>query len=241
MLHKTRGIVLRTTKYSESSLIAHIFTEKFGLQSYLIKGARKPKAKIRANQLLPLSLVDMVVYHKQTGGLQSIAELKVNPIFNTIPFEIIKNSIALFICDVIYHAVRIQQSDEQLFQYIHNAIEFLDIKEDYVVNFHLVFMLGLSRFLGFYPSLNYENDSNYFDLKNGVFLKQDPGHTMITRDTETSALKLLMKCSFDSLEQLNFSSSVRKKTLTNLISYFKCHLDNFGEMKSYLILEEVLS
>ena len=93
MLHKTRGIVLKTFNYSETSLIVHVLTEKFGTQSYLLKGVRKNKTKIKMSMLQPLHLLDMVVYHKPNGGLQSIAELKNDPILSEIPYNIIKTSL----------------------------------------------------------------------------------------------------------------------------------------------------
>ena len=96
MLHKTRGIVLKTTLYSESSVVAQIFTDKFGIQSYMINGVKKPKAKIRMNMLQPLHLVDMVVYHKPNSSIQRISELRPTPVFRTIPYDILKSTIMAF-------------------------------------------------------------------------------------------------------------------------------------------------
>ena len=102
MLHKTRGIVFKTTSYSENSVIVQVFTEKFGMQSYMVNGAKKPKAKISLNMLQSLSLLDMVVYYKNTGNVQRIKELKNSPVLQTIPYDIIKSSIALFLNEVLY-------------------------------------------------------------------------------------------------------------------------------------------
>ena len=126
MLHKTRGIVFKTTDYSESSVVVQIFTEKFGLQSYLINGVKKPKAKISRNMLQPLHLVDMVVYHKAAGNIQRIAELKNSPVLLSIPYDIIKSCIAMFLNEVLYKAVKQQTPDENIFDFIFNAIEWLD-------------------------------------------------------------------------------------------------------------------
>src|SRR3954463_15310211 len=123
MLHKTRGIVFKTTDYGETSVIVQVFTEKFGLQSYIINGARKPKAKITHNMLQPLHLLDMVVYHKNTGQVQRVAELKNSPVLQSIPYVMIKNCIALFLNEVLYKAVKQQSADENLFDFIFNAIE----------------------------------------------------------------------------------------------------------------------
>ena len=118
MLHKTRGIIFKTTDYSESSVIVQIFTEKFGMQSYLINGVKKPKAKIRQSSLQPLHLVEMVVYHKPAGNVQRISELRQAPVFHTIPYDVVKSSLVMFLDEVLYKSIRQQSSDQILFEYI---------------------------------------------------------------------------------------------------------------------------
>src|ERR1700761_5207708 len=151
MLHKTRGIVFKTTDYSESSVIVQVFTEKFGLQSYIVNGAKKPRAKISMNMLQPLHLLDMVVYHKNTGQVQRISELKNSPVLQSIPYDVIKSSIAIFLNEVLYKAVRQQSADESLFDFVFNAIEWLDHQHEGLSNYHLLFLVRLTRYLGFYP------------------------------------------------------------------------------------------
>src|SRR3954470_10795259 len=122
MLHKTRGIVFKTTDYGESSVIVQVFTEKFGLQSYLINGVKKPKAKISRNMLQPLHLLDMVVYHKSAGNVQRIYELKTSPVLLSIPYDVIKSSMAMFLNEVLYKAIKQQTADENLFDFVFSAI-----------------------------------------------------------------------------------------------------------------------
>ena len=97
MLQQTQGIVLKTFKYSETSLIVRIYTEKLGLQSYLINRVRHKKAKIKPALLQGLSVLDMVVYHRQNKNIQHIKELKLAYVFSAIPFDTVRSSIALFI------------------------------------------------------------------------------------------------------------------------------------------------
>src|SRR5882757_6416664 len=151
MLHKTRGIVFKTTDYGESSVVVQVFTEKFGLQSYMVNGAKKPKAKISCNMLQPLHLLDMVVYHKETGNVQRIKEVKNSPVLQTIPYDVIKSSLALFLNEVLYKAIKQQAADENLFGFIFNSIEWMDHQPEGIVNFHLFFLTRLTRYLGFYP------------------------------------------------------------------------------------------
>src|ERR1700748_1892988 len=126
MLHKTRGIVFKTTDYSETSVIVQVFTEKFGLQSYIINGVKKAKAKISRNMLQPLHLLDMVVYHKNAGNVQRISELKNSPVLQTIPYDVIKSSLAIFLNEMLYKSLRQQSADENLFGFIFSAVEWLD-------------------------------------------------------------------------------------------------------------------
>src|SRR3984885_13188333 len=147
MLHKTRGIVFKTTDYGESSVKVQIFKEKFGFQSYLINAVKKPKAKISMNMLQPLHLLDMVVYHKNTGQVQRIAELKNSPSLQTIPYDVIKSCLAIFLNEVLYKAIRQQSADEYLFDFLFNAIEWLDHQHEGLANFHLLFLVRLSKYL----------------------------------------------------------------------------------------------
>src|ERR1700712_3525521 len=135
MLYKTRGIVLKATDYGESSVIVQLFTEKFGLQSYIINGAKKPKAKIGRNMLQPLHLLDLVVYHKNTGSVQRISELKNSPVLLTVPYDVIKSCVAIFLNEVLYKAVKQQSPDENLFSFIFSGIEWLDHQTESVATF----------------------------------------------------------------------------------------------------------
>jgi DNA repair protein RecO (recombination protein O) len=193
MLHKTRGIVFKTTDYGESSIIVQVFTEKFGLQSYIVNGARKPKAKISRNMLQPLHLLDMVVYHKNTGNVQRIKELKNSPLLQTIPYDIIKSSLAIFLNEVLYKAVRQQSPDENLFGFVFSAIEWLDHQAEGLANFHLLVLIQLTRYLGFYPDRYLAADADYFDLKNGVFCRYKPDSILYLSPPHTQNFTALLQ------------------------------------------------
>lgn len=241
MLHKTRGVVLKTIDYSESSVVAQIFTEKLGLQSYLINGVKKPKSKIKLNMLQPLHLLDMIVYHKATGSLQRISELRNQPVLQSIPYDIVKSSIALFINEVLYKSLKHHYEDEPLFTFIYNAVELLDKSHEGLANFHLYFMLRLTKHLGFYPDRSVENDGNFFDLKEGGYSKHQPPHLYIIDQSGIHDFKNLMNSSFENLTNLSITQASRKQLLSKILDYYRLHVENFGDVKSHLILEEVLS
>lgn len=241
MLHKTRGIVFKTTSYSENSVIVQVFTEKFGMQSYMVNGAKKPKAKISLNILQSLSLLDMVVYHKNTGNVQRIKELKNSPPLQTIPYDIIKSSIALFLNEVLYKAVKQQGADESLFDFVFSAIEWLDNQTEGLANFHLLFLVRLTRFLGFYPDRYLAGEADYFDMKNGVFCNYKPDTTLYLSPPHTHNFAGLLQYNFENLSQLKLSNDERRYLIHKLLDYYSLHIESFGNVRSHDILEEVLS
>ncbi len=202
MLHKTRGIVFKTTDYGESSVIVQVFTEKFGLQSYMVNGARKPKAKIARNMLQPLHLLDMVVYHKSTGNVQRVKELKNAPQLQTIPYDVVKSSLAIFLNEVLYKAVKQQAADDSAFGFVFSAIEWLDHQTEGIANFHLLFLLQLTRYLGFYPDRYLAGEADYFDLKNGVFCRCKPDSVLYLSPPYTQKFAALLQSSFENMPQL---------------------------------------
>jgi|SRR6185503_6226862 len=240
MLHKTRGIVFKTTDYGDNSIVVQIFTEKFGLQSYIVNGAKKPKAKINRNMFQPLHLLDLVVYHKNTGSVQRIKEVKSVPVLQTIPYDVIKSSLAIFLNEVLYKAVKQQSADEHLFGFVYHAIEWLDNQTAGLANFHLFLLVRLTRYLGFYPDVKLSANAAFFDLKNGVFCNHKPDTVLYLSPPHTQNFAMLLSSTFENLEQLKFSADERRFLLGKLLDYYALHVEGFGNIRSHGVLEEVL-
>lgn len=241
MLHKTRGIVLKTTMYSESSVIVQVFTEKFGIQSYLINGVKKPKAKIPMNVLQPLHLLDMVVYHKVNTQLQRVSEVRPSPVFKSIPYDVIKNTIVQFLNEVLYKSIRQQGADDALFSFIYNAISWFDETEKPSVNFHLAFLLKLSRFLGFAPHEQTRKDQKYFDLQEGEFTSLMPIHPYYIEKIDADFFLLLFSTSFEKIFEIKIDNTARRFLLDKILIYYTLHTASFGQIKSHQVLEDILS
>ncbi|MCD0487750.1 DNA repair protein RecO [Pedobacter sp. MC2016-14] len=241
MLHKTRGIVLKTTLYGESSVVVQIFTEKFGIQSYMINGVKKPRAKIRMNMLQPLHLVDMIVYHKANSSIQRVSELRPSPVFKSIPYDIIKSTIVMFLNEVLYKSIRQQHTDENIFDFIFNAICWFDECGETTVSFHLAFLLKLSRFLGFAPNTESKSDQNYFDLQEGEFKSRIPVHPHYIEKTEAALFISLFSTPFEKIFEIKMSNRNRREILDKILIFYTLHTASFGEIKSHQILEDVLS
>jgi len=240
MLHKTRGIVFKTTDYGESSVVVQVFTEKFGLQSYIVNGAKKPKAKIARNMLQPLHLLDMVVYHKETGNVQRIKEVKNSPALQSIPYDVIKSSLAMFLNEILYKAVKQQSADENMFDFVFSAIEWLDHQIDGIANFHLLFLIRLTRYLGFYPDRYLAGEADYFDLKNGIFSRFKPDSVLYLSPPHTQNFTMLLQGTFENIAGIKLSNDERRYLINKLLDYYALHIEGFGNIKSQGVLEEVL-
>ncbi|GAB3933528.1 DNA repair protein RecO [Mucilaginibacter myungsuensis] len=240
MLHKTRGIVLKVTDYGENSVIVQVYTENFGLRSYIVNGAKKPKAKIHRNMLQPLHLLDMVVYHKDNGSVQRISELKNAPLLQTIPYDIIKSSLVLFLNEVLYKSIKQQTADEHLFHFIFHSIELLDQQTGNVANFHLIFLLRLSRYLGFFPDRDRPNGADYFDMKDGIFTKYKPESWQYLSPPHTDNFYRLLRSTFEQMDGIELKNDERRYLLNKLLEYYALHVENFGNIRSHEVLEEVL-
>lgn len=257
MLHKTRGIVLKTTRYQNSSVIAQIFTERFGLQPYIIHGVRKPRGSVSLNILQPLHLLEMVVYHKTTASIQRVKEIRNHPVYLSVPLDVIKSTITLFLCEVLYKLIRQQPGeDPPLFEYIFSSMAWLDHHNGNVADFHLVFLMGLTRHLGFYPDIRKADDnirpaedgtllpnheSDYFDLMNGQYTATGPDHSWYLSPPLAVGWRRLAETDYKRLSLLKFSREERKLLLDAMLEYYSLHLEGFGSIRSREVLQELFA
>ncbi len=241
MLEKTGGIVLHSLKYGETSVIVRTFTRELGLQSYLIPGVRKHRSRNKLSLFQPLNILEMVVYHKQREGLQRIKEIRCPRPFETIPYHISKTSIALFLAEMLSRSMKSPEPQPALYDFISKAIVMLDETQGKLGNFHLVFLLELSRFLGFQPSTNHDASHPYFNLPEGTF-QSTPGPESLCMNQEISRYFFsAIQSRLQTLDTLSIPSAFRKTLLQYVIDYYRHHLDGMPEIKSHQVLEMVLS
>jgi DNA repair protein RecO (recombination protein O) len=240
MLHKTRGVALHVTDYSETSVVVRIYTELFGAQSYLINNVRSTKAKVKANLLQPLTLLDLVVYHKPARDLQRVKEIKALPVLQHIPYDVGKSSISFFIAEILYKVLREEEANDELFDFLFHAIQLLDLQTLNYSVFHHTFLLQLTKYLGFFPHGAYSTATPIFNLSDGLFQSTAPIHPYYLTSTSAEKISLLLNASFEKAAQLGFPYELRKEMLQNILLYYKLHLHNFGELRSLAVLEEVM-
>ena len=238
MYHKTKGIVLHTIKYSETSVIAKIYTEKLGLVSYIIKGVRSAKSTSKAALLQPLTLLEMEVSHRENKQLQYIKEFRRDYVYRSIPFDTLKSTIAIFLLELITKSIREQEQNNEMFEFIYESLCVLDQSESLNPDFHLLFLVHFTRHLGFVPHANFSEKNPFFEMTEGVFIPQQSELNVMSR-SESKLLSDLIAANPFSPAPLKITRQERKQMMTNLIRYYQFHLENFS-LRSPEILEEIL-
>ena len=238
MLHKTKGIFFQKINYSESSLIAKIYTHKFGLQSYVLKGARKKKSQTQVNVLQHLALLDMEVYYRGSANLQKIKEFSISKHFKEIPYNVRKSAIAMFINEVLLKSIKEEEANASLFRFLENTILLLDVTREKVANFHLVFLLQLSRYLGFYPHNNFSEFTPYFDMSEGCFISSLK-HPQVMDESKSQWLSQLIKVPLENRNQIQIPHEQQTGIMEKILEYYTLHLPGFTKVKSMDVLRTV--
>jgi len=221
MLHKTRGIVFRYTKYGETSIITNIFTEHFGLQSYIVNGIRSKSSRNKIALFQPLTLLDLVIYHRENANILRIKEVKCAFPYVTLLADVRKSTLALFISEILNKSVKEQSHSQQVFDFIFDSLSTLDLLTEGYENFHLIFLIKLSRFLGF-----------------GANHPQEILNSQLLGAAEEDILQKLLLCDYQA--NLAINQVQRKNLLETLIRFYAIHVDHFGEVRSVQVLREVL-
>ncbi|TNE79294.1 MAG: DNA repair protein RecO [Bacteroidetes bacterium] len=234
-----RGIVIQCTRYSETSVIARIFTREMGMQSFMVPGVRSNKGAIRSSHLQPLNLLELVMQIRQSASLQRIRELRCTPVLSSIHYDPKKSGIAMFMLEILNRAIREEERNEKLFDFLWTSIQILDLKEQGIAPFPIHFLVQLSRYLGFYPAAETYQEGYCFDMEEGGFFLQVSA-TEEDKLIAQSLFKLLNK-DFDQLEEVKLGHAMRQQVLNLLLNYYRIHLHNFKEFNSPAILKEILS
>jgi DNA repair protein RecO (recombination protein O) len=222
MLHKTRGIVFRFTKYGETSIIVNIFTELFGLQGYIVNSVRSKSNKSKIALYQPLTLLDLVVYHRTHANLNRIKEVKCLQPFQSIAMDVKKSAIAMFINEVVNKTLREESHAAEIFEFLYQSIATLDNMKENYESFHLMFMLKLSRYLGF-----------------GAYNNNEVLGIRVTDIEIEGLLKKFIEADYE--QAIEISNEQRRSLLDLILKFYADHIDTFGEMRSVQILKEVMS
>lgn len=239
MLVTTKAIVLSKVKYKEADLIVKCYTEEFGVKSYLLKGILKSKkGKLKNAYFQNLALLEIVADHKERRDLHYIKEVKLYQNLTSSQTNILKSSILIFLSEVLSNILREEEQNQQLFQFIETSLIWFEEEGLYSI-FHLVFLIELTKYLGFYPEIS-NPKAPYFDLLEGKTNISKTGHYTISGEN-LKVFKELLGIKFDVNKKLHVNSKQKQDILDMILLYFELHLDGFKKPRSKEVLNQVFN
>ena len=236
---KSRAIVLHTLKYSDEALIVDLLTPKSGCVSMMVRVSRSKRAAVRHTLFQPLAILEVEWTERPKANLQRPTAAQSAFPFSSLPYDPYKSAMALFLSEFLHHAVRTQPDAESVFEFVCRSIEWLDTCEKNFSNFHLVFLLRLTRFLGFMPNMEGYINGDYFDLRSSCFTPSQPLHPDFLSPEDAALVPKLMRMKYATMRVFRFSGAERSRLLEELNKYYQLHLPNFPELKSLAVLKQI--
>lgn len=236
MIEKTEAIVLNHLKYGETSLIVHLYTSRWGRLSMMVRGALGHSKNRKANLFQPLSILEIDLYHKEGRDLHNPKEIRNRYPFQSLPFDPEKTAIGLFLTEILSKTLHEEEANPSLFEFVSSSIQYLDVAESGVANFHLHFLVHLTRYLGFHPESTQFEDRCWFDLRSGTFLPYRPEHGECLEPQLADLLHRLLEVSLEQLSTIQMNRQTRYLLLEGLIHYYQSHLDGMREIRSHEVL-----
>lgn len=235
-----QAIVLNTIKYGESSVILHAYTQDFGLRSFVVKGVRSSKRNKSFSMGLfqPLTQLELIASTPKRSGLSVLKSAKIASPYASIPLDIVKSSVCLFLAEVLRSALKEEEKNHALYSFLSNALAWIDT-HDHTANAHILMLIQLTKYLGFYPDTS-AIEHPYFDLQNGHFCAYAHSNDCISGN-EILLFKTFLGTKFDRLETILASADQRRGLLELLMRYYKFHLQSFATPKSLAVLYEVFN
>jgi DNA repair protein RecO (recombination protein O) len=235
---RTKGIVFQAIKYKDNQIIAKIFTERYGLKAFMVRSGKSAKTSV-IPLLQPLTIVELTTQAKENSSLLQLKQLRLATPFSDIPFNPIKSSIVLFLDEILTKTIAEDYQNDDLFTFLEYALLLLDQSND-IKNFHLWFLMELSRHYGFYPSIE-DSTAAYFDFNTGESQDFKPSHPNYIEGKAKELWFKLVDQKFEEISQIPLTGEDRRKMLEHLVKYIQLHLENLREIKSLEVLRELFS
>ncbi|MEG0499251.1 MAG: DNA repair protein RecO [Alistipes sp.] len=237
--YKARGVVLHTLKYGDTSMIVHLLTDVGGRRSYMVQGVRSTRghgSKLALFQ--PMFAVEFEGLESSRMQMHRFKEVCSGVVMQSIPFDIRKSTIALFMAEVLYRLVKESERNDALFDFVWGSISALDTLGEGVANFHLWFLANLSRMLGFLPGNRY-TEGDWFDISEGLYTPTRPSHAHFMTQDNARTLHDFMECDVRYLAEIGLNRTQRVDFLNAMLTYYDYHLDAIRAVQSVAILQEV--
>ncbi len=236
---KSKAIVLHTLRYNDESLIAHLLTEQCGCVSMMVRISRSKRAAVRHALFQPLAVLNVEWNDRPKANLQRPIAAQAAFPFVSLPYDAHKSAMALFLAEFLHHAVRSEPDSGSLFGYVARSIEWLDTCRDGFANFHLVFLLRLTRFLGFMPNVEDAREGDFFDLRASCFVPEQPPHPDFLPPRDAAFVPKLLRMRYGTMRVFKFNGAERTRLLEHINLYYRLHLPGFPELKSLSVLKEL--
>jgi len=241
MIEKTKGIVLHQVKYTDSGIVAWLYTRRFGRLSFLIKGMRNKKTGKHAVFFQPLFILDLVTYIKESRSMQTLKEFSVSYAPVDIHSDVRKSCIAIFLGEVLASVLREESANEGMFDYIEDSVIYLDRCKTGFANFHIAFLAGLASFLGFEPGKRTDPLNTWFDMMDGKFVPVPPVHGNYASPEISGILASFFNTSFDSVKNIALTGNQRNEVLETIVKYYSIHLPGLKKINSLEVLKEIFT
>ncbi|MBK6389021.1 MAG: DNA repair protein RecO [Saprospiraceae bacterium] len=240
-LIQIEGIVLKTNKYGETSIISQILTRDHGLQSFIMGGVNGNHGKAGMFQIM--NQLDIVTYFNEHKSIHRIKEARYAKIYQTLPFEMQRTAVGVFMLELLRKCIQDNDFDQEMYDWVVTCLDHTDDPPMKVTWIPLYFLLGLTRYLGIYPLKPHVLVGQYFDLREGRFIDHEPYHRDALNAACTRLLSILMEHHDAGVwtAPLESSKQDRKDLLYGLLDYYKFHLGHFNGLESPHILEEILT
>ena len=238
---RSHGLVLHALRYGDSSLIVDVFTEEAGTVPFLVRQSRGRTKGLAAGVWQPLSLVEVVWEHRPNASLQKPRELTFWRPWRELPFHPVKASVALFLGEFLHHCLHREQQNKPLFDCSVNALTWFDECEACYANFHIVFLLRLTRFLGFLPNAGEGDEGDFFDLQAATFVPARPLHPYFLHSGEAALVRKFLRMDFRSMRHVALNGAIRRRVLEVITLFYRLHVPEFPPLRSLDVLAEVFA
>ena len=237
--YKARGIVLNTLKYGDSSMVVQMLTDVGGRRSFMVQGIRSSRGHgSKAALFQPMFAVEFEGLESSRMDMHRFKEVRSGIVLQSLPFDVRKSTVALFMAEVLYRLVKESEANEPLFSFVWGSVEALDTIDEGVANFHLWFLANLSRFLGFSPGNEYREGA-LFDMREGLFITYRPMHEQVMEAQNAEIFRDLLECDVRFLGEIGLNRNQRVAFLDEIMTYYGYHLDAVRSVRSLKILREV--
>ena len=239
MLLKTKGLVLNAINYNDKYSLIPIFTESYGRVTYMVSKAKSKNSKVPKSLFSPLALVDLEVMHQASRDIQRIQEARPLSYQYSIASRMDKTAMAFFVSEFLSRILKDTNDSKYLFSFLEQSMQILEATDRSIANFHLVFMLKLTHFMGFYPNLEDYNENDLFDMINGEYTGRQPLHNHYLNRIDSFALSRLARISFENMHHFVFSRQDRITIVNKMLEYYRIHSSDFPSLKSLDVLHEL--